>query len=125
VYYDLQDDGEDPTELEHNFGLVDRGHREKAALRAISTLTALANNRELAGVIDTGLSGLNGLRLIGPDGPVVVLWLDTPSGQTEIRLPHGLQATDILGRPLEFTPSGEAGDVRLTITEEGGPVYLR
>ena len=51
VWYDLRDDGTDPANPEHNYGLLDSSGNEKPAIKAIRTLMSVVRGRNPAGMI--------------------------------------------------------------------------
>ena len=63
VYYDLRDDGTDPANGEHNFGLLARDYSAKPALHAVRTIASLAKERSLVGILQGGSTALHGLML--------------------------------------------------------------
>lgn len=49
--YDFQDDGVDPNEREHNFGIIRKDYSPKAAFSGVSVLTHLLENKEFINAI--------------------------------------------------------------------------
>ena len=48
VYYDVRDDGTDPAEKEHNFGLLANDYTDKPSMVALRTLSSIAVGRALS-----------------------------------------------------------------------------
>jgi hypothetical protein len=122
VYYDIRDDGTDPGDYEHNFGLLANDYSEKPALQAVRTISAAATGRTLVGFIDIAPTSLHALRLDGASDVVVALWSDAPGGQVNVSVPLSTTAVNYLGSPLSLTPG--MGVWTLTVRESEGPVYL-
>jgi hypothetical protein len=122
VYYDIRDDGTDPNEVEHNYGLLANDYSEKPAMKAVRTLATAAQGRSLTGFVDLQPTSLHALRLDGTNDVLVVLWDDAPGGQVDVVVPLGTTGVNYLGIPLTFTPT--SGELSLTVREVDGPVYL-
>ena|GEM_PF-898771 len=120
--YSLRDDGSDPTNAEHNFGLIQSDYTEKPALVAVRTLSRLARGRPLAGLLDTGFSRLHGMKFNGPSDTVIALWSEYVGRPISVELPPDATAVSFLGEPraLAHTASGQ----ELTLQESDGPVYV-
>ena len=65
VWYDLRDDGNDQSNPEHNFGLLDSEGKEKPAMKAIRNLSQAAANRKFAGMVRDKPAGMHAMRLDG------------------------------------------------------------
>jgi hypothetical protein len=122
VYYDIRDDGTDPGNAEHNFGLLQNDYTDKPAAVAVRTLSTLAKGRTLAGSLRVAPSSLHALRLDGSQNFIVALWSDAPGSQLGVTVPVGSSAVNMLGAPLTLAPNG-AG-LRVTVREADGPVYV-
>jgi MYXO-CTERM domain-containing protein len=125
IYYDIRDDGTDPTNDEDNFGLVQNDYSDKPAIVAVRTLTAAAKGRTFAGFLPVGFTSLHAMLLVGPSDRVVALWSDAPGSVTSVALPAGAtlaKATDLLGAPLSLVTDG--GAMSVTVGEVAGPVFL-
>ena len=120
VYYDLRDDGLDPSNAEHNFGLLARDYSAKPAMQAVQALTAAAHGRQFTGVVPLGSTDLHALRLDGVAEVVMVLW--SSSAEATVRVPASGTAVDMLGKPLALQPVDN--QLELVISEAAGPVYL-
>lgn len=117
VWYDLQDDGTDTTNAEHNFGLLTADGVEKPAFQALLTLNEALEGRSLAGVVDVAQPLLSGVKLTGPADTTLVLWATRAQAPVSVSVPEPTQASDVLGRPL-------AKATLYTLEEKSGPVYL-
>jgi hypothetical protein len=120
IYYDLQDDGADGAEPEHNFGLLDRDYDDKPAMQAVRTLSAAAGGRTYAGLIALGATNLYAMRLDGANEVVVALWAS--SGQENVLVAPGTAAYTLLGERLALSSSGT--QLVCSVSEAAGPVYL-
>jgi hypothetical protein len=121
VWYDLRDDGPDPFNREHNFGLLNQDNSDKPAMRAVRALTTAAQGRRYTGTLSGLPAGLHAMRLDGSNDRVFVLWNDRSGTSAKIDFPRTrmLTLTDLHGTPV---PADRA---ELTLDEAAGPVYLR
>jgi uncharacterized membrane protein YgcG len=122
IYYDLRDDGTDPTNREHNFGLIANDYSEKPALVAVQALAAVARNRTYAGLIHTAPSSLVAMRFDGATDQVYAVWASVPKSNVTITFPTTATATDLFGSPL--MPQHLNGRLAMTVEEGAGPVYI-
>jgi hypothetical protein len=126
VWYDLRDDGTDPANQEHNYGLLDSSGNEKAAMKAIRTLTGAAGGRKYAGMVQETPAGLHAMRLAGSTDTIFIVWTDRPGERRAIEYSkHDLMsATDFMGNAVKSKdkPSGQA---HVEIDDAAGPIYLR
>jgi len=120
--YSLRDDGTDPTNAEHNFGLIETNYTEKPALAAVRTLAQSARGHGLVGLLDTGLSKLHALKYEGSGDTVIALWSEYGARAVTVDLPSEATAVSFLGAPraLAATTNGQ----QLTLQESDGPVYV-
>jgi MYXO-CTERM domain-containing protein len=122
IYYDVRDDGTDPTNSEDNFGLIGNDYSDKPAIVAVRTLTKAAKSRRFVGFLPMTPSSMHAMALDGAKDRVVVLWSDAPGSMTPVTLPKPMAAVDLLGAPVSV--SADASMATLTVSEVGGPVYL-
>jgi hypothetical protein len=122
IYYDVRDDGVDPTNAEHNFGLVQNDYTDKPAVVAVRTLSQAAKGRAFEGFLPVGFSSLHAMLLVGPADRVVALWSDATASVTGVSVPAGGTAVDLLGAPVTLTTDG--GATFVTVSESTGPVFL-
>ncbi len=122
VYYDIRDDGTDPTNDEDNFGLIQNDYSDKPAIVAVRTLTAAAKGRTFSGFLPVGFTSLHAMLLAGASDRVVALWSDAVGSVTSVAVPSDGTATDMLGSPIPLSSEGGASSV--TVGEVAGPVFL-
>jgi hypothetical protein len=122
VYYDIRDDGTDPTYDEDNFGLIQNDYSDKPAIVAVRTLSAAARGRTFEGFLPVGFTSLHAMLLVGASDRVVALWSDAPGSVTSVAVPASGKATDLLGAPLPLVTDGGAASV--IVGEVAGPVFL-
>ena len=123
IYYDIRDDGTNPTDGENNFGLLANDYTDKPAMQAVKTLTSIARGHRFSGFIPTIPTNLTAMRFDGPTDQVVALWSCAPSNAvTRVTFPTNAKATDFLGAPL--TPSVVANRFAWTVSEANGPIYI-
>jgi hypothetical protein len=122
IYYDIRDDGTDPTNDEDNFGLIQNDYSDKPAIVAVRTLTAAARGRTFTGFLPVGFTSLHAMLLVGPSDRVVALWSDATGSVTSVALPANGTATDMLGSPILL--SSDSGATSVTVSEVAGPVFL-
>ncbi len=120
IYYDLRDDGFDPTDAEQNFGLLAHDGAAKPTMQVVRTLTAAADKRRLIGFLSVEPSSVHALRLDGSTDVVVVMWAS--SGQATVQVPPKVTAVNLLGEPLMLRPVN--AQLELVVSEAAGPVYL-
>lgn len=84
-WYDLQNDGPDPKNREHNFGLLDHGLHPKPAYLALQQVSALIREGEYVGSL-TGDRSLRALHLRRESEDTLALWPDDPVSCPEVRL---------------------------------------
>jgi hypothetical protein len=122
VYYDVRDDGTDPANGEHNFGLLADDYADKPAMVALRTLDEAARERTPLSLLAAAPSCLNGLELAGALDTVWVLWLSPPGDRLETRLPADAVVRDCAGADVD-APLVD-GKRRVTLAEADGPVYV-
>jgi Cellulase (glycosyl hydrolase family 5) len=125
VWYDLRDDGTDPANPEHNYGLLDSSGNEKPAIKAIRTLMSVVSGRRYAGMIQETPEGIHAMRMDGLTDTVVIVWTDQPDGRRRIEYPtrNLISATDLMGQAVKL--KGEhSGQARVEIDAAAGPLYL-
>ncbi|MDB5104479.1 MAG: hypothetical protein JWP91_2168 [Fibrobacteres bacterium] len=130
VNYDLLDDGPDPLEREHNFGLLTTALEDKPAMTAVRVLAARTRGFAAKGFLGTRQSRLHALKLESATGTEVILWMEK---QEEWRAKAAvdsipvlfarkpMQAWDHLGRPLALPPQA-SGSYAFKAAYE--PVYI-
>jgi len=124
IWYDWQDDGNDPKEREHNFGTVTRDLKPKPAYRAVQVLTRMLSGYRIVRRLDVGSAKDYVLLLADATGQrQLAAWsLDAPHAVTVAGLrPTGtVTGTDSGG--ASFTPrvAGEA----LVLDLAAGPKYV-
>ena len=122
IYYDIRDDGTDPANAEHNFGLLANDYGDKPAIHALRTLKSFATNRTFVGSLATQPTSLHALRLDGSTDTVVVLWSDQPGAQVSVSLPVSATAFDMFGSSIATTTSSER--IVLSVSASSGPIYV-
>jgi hypothetical protein len=123
IYYDLRDDGTDPTNREDNFGLIANDYSDKPALWAVQTLASVARNRTFKGFVQPVPSSLVAMRFDGPTDQVYALWSFAPDSEVTVTFPTNATVIDLYGSPL--TPLQLIGRLAIKVQEGAGPVYIR
>ena len=118
VVYDLRDDGTDPTNAEHNYGLIANDYTDKPAAVGVRTLRHVAKGRVFKGFLDLEPTSLYAMRLDGSRDLVVVLWSGMPQGRVSVRLVNAKRATSMLGTSIDIS-SGS-----IVVKNEDGPTYV-
>lgn len=119
-YYDMRDDGPDPKEMEHNFGLLDAGNGKLPAYHAVKHLfgfTAGATNVRY--FIDENEKYVV-LKFEAARATKYVVWCFGAGNVMNLdasHLPDGAVITDLYGKP-------RSGRGMLAITEAQGPVFV-
>jgi hypothetical protein len=122
VYYDIRDDGTDPTNAEHNFGLVQNDYTDKPAILAVRALSAAAKGRAFTGFLPVGLTSMHAMLLAGAKDRVVALWSDAPGSVTDVVVPASGAPVDMLGAPV--TLGSDGGVTTIRVREAAGPVFV-
>jgi hypothetical protein len=118
VVYDLRDDGTDPTNEDHNYGLIANDYTDKPAAVGVRTLSNIARGRDFKGFLDLEPTSLHAMRLDGPRNVVVVLWSSMPQGRVPVTLVNARRATSMLGASIDIS-SG-----LIVVKNEDGPTYV-
>lgn len=119
--YDFQDDGEDPTYNEHNFGLIRFDNSPKVGYAAFNTMVRVLYKKQFVRQVEVG-EGI--ICLVFADGgeEVWALWsADDRERKVKLIIPSkSLAMTDLMGnRRTIFSAKGE---INLTLTAE--PIFL-
>ena len=122
VYYDVRDDGVDPANNEHNFGLLANDYSDKPAMVALRTLSSIAETRVLTAFGLAEPTTLHVLELQGPTDRVYAIWTSAEGAESSIAVPADAQAVDMLGAAIPLSPNGDTA--ALAIREDSGPVYV-
>ena len=126
AWYDLRDDGPEPANPEHNFGLLDASGNEKPAMQAVRTLMGVISDHKYAGMIREMPPGIHAMRLDGPTDTVLIVWTSQPEGRRTIEYTKQnlISATDLMGAAIRFKDR-RSGQARIEIDAASGPIYLR
>lgn len=121
IWYDWHDDGDDPANWEHNFGVVTRDFQPKPSYHAMRTLTTMLNGHRLVRRARTDRE--DDFVLVFSDGREcrLVAWtmVEPHEISLEITAP-AVVITDMLGRRRK----GEISDATLRLTLTGSPCYI-
>lgn len=127
VLYNLKDDGDDPADSEHNFGLLrNKTLAAKPSYRAVKAFRSLQPGGSVSiGSIDTHDRCVAGLLIRRGGRMLAALWTDRPGREAVLLVTDraGMKAYSMFGAPLKLAKSGRRRVVRLS--EEKGPVYLK
>ena len=125
VWYDLRDDGGEPRNPEHNYGLLDAANAPKPAMNALIQLSRIAANHSFAGMIAGAPDGVHTMRLDGAADRVFVVWNDQPDASISMQYPRSgeIAATNLFGEPLKIK-NGSHGDAEFPLLEKDGPIYV-
>jgi polysaccharide biosynthesis protein PslG len=107
IWYDWRDDGTNPKEREHNFGVVTNDLQLKPAYSAVQTLTRTLSGYRIERRLDVGgRSNDYALRLVdGKGGRQLAAWtLDAPHTVTLTGLQPAETATGVESCGAPFTP---------------------
>lgn len=119
--YEAMDEGTNPSNREHNFGLLNHDLSDKPAMVGARSLYAAQRGRSLRGLLAQTPPGLHVVRWDGASDRVFVVWSDAATGSTTIKLPaNTLTAT--LWDGTRPTPGAARDEV--TLNEESGPLFV-
>jgi len=125
VWYDLRDDGGDPKNPEHNYGLVDDKGEDKPAMKALREVTRIARDHRFAGMVQGVPDGAHAMRLDGGADRMFVVWSEQPDSRITMQVStEGLvSATNLMGEALKVKNGGR-GEAEIALAETGGPIYI-
>jgi polysaccharide biosynthesis protein PslG len=124
--YGLVDSGTAANDGESHYGLNDASMNEKPAMVAVRTLgNTFAKGRTYQSLIQTGLSGLHAMKLVGTTDKVLVLWSEGGGTRYEVSLTvnPGSNTFEMLGGYKNVMSSNSDSLYRVTVGEE--PVYIK
>jgi hypothetical protein len=125
IWYDWRDDGTNPKEREHNFGVVTNDLQLKPAYHAVQTLTRALSGYRIRRRLDVG-GRSNDYVLLLVDGKgrrQLAAWtLDAPHTVTLERLQPAGKVTGVDSRGVPFTPRLRADALMLDL--DPAPKYV-
>ncbi|WP_371747330.1 cellulase family glycosylhydrolase [Caballeronia sp. Sq4a] len=119
-YYDMRNDGNDPKEMEHNFGLLDAQNGKLPAYRAVKHLFAFTADAKNARYFIDEKEQYIVLKFDDAQATKYVVWCYGAGNVVNLdvsRLPAGARITDLFG-------VARAGQKVLAVTEAQGPVFV-
>lgn len=121
-WYDFRNDGDNPMEWEHNFGVVTQEFEPKPAYRAYATLARMLHDGQYQNQVDFG-PGVMAFGFTRPGGqsPVIVAWAVDRQRTVVVQAPQGLVVTNLMGE--SNTRAADAGEVQVDLLR-GVPVFL-
>jgi hypothetical protein len=124
VLYDIRDDGSNPAEAMHNYGLLAEDYSEKPAMKAVKTLLSASHGRVLAGLLVPAElpEGVHIARLDGAKDKAYVIWTEESAHECGILIEANAFVTDMYGNPVRTVRSGN--EQFLTVKTGQGPVYV-
>jgi len=118
--YDFQDDGEDPTYNEHNFGLIRFDSSPKVGYAAFNTMVRMLHRKRFSRQVNIS-DGVVCLVFTGDDGEVWTLWAIEGERKVNLQVPSKtVTVTDLMGNSQ--TIHAVKGQVSLTLTVE--PIFV-
>jgi len=126
TWYDLRNDGTDPENPEHNFGLLTSDFHPKPAYSAFNTMALLLTGKRFVRSIDLG-EGRWGLVFSGETTHVVVAWRESPAVPEALFVLRMADATsaiayDIWGNPEKASVVSDR--IPLTVTSDPSLLVL-
>ncbi|WP_244140057.1 cellulase family glycosylhydrolase [Caballeronia sp. BCC1704] len=119
-YYDMRNDGNDPKEMEHNFGLLDAQNGKLPAYRAVKHLFAFTADAKNARYFIDEKEQYIVLKFDDALATKYVVWCYGAGNVVNLdvsRLPAGARITDLYG-------VARGGQKVLAVTEAQGPVFV-
>jgi hypothetical protein len=125
VWHDLRDDGGDPKNPEHNYGLLDGKNDDKPAIKALRELTRIARDHTYRGMVQEVPDGAHAMRLDGSADRVFAVWSEQPDSRITVRVSTEgfVSATNLMGEALKV--KNGHGEAEIALAETGGPVYIK
>lgn len=122
ILYDLVNDGTDPLNREHNFGLLNTDLSDKPAMVAVRSLYTAQNGRVLKGFQPNVPPGLHVLRWDGVTTKCFAIWSDAPAGsRVKVTLPSTATTIKMWDGSL---PSTLTSGKQMYLQESDGPVFV-
>nr|WP_321795231.1 cellulase family glycosylhydrolase [Burkholderia sp. BCC1988] len=122
AYYDMRNDGADPKNMEHNFGLLDADNTPLPAYVAVRNLFVFTANAHGAQLFLDPVRHFALLQFRAEGVVKYVIWCYERNNTLDIDLSQlpaaGTSASDLYGAPVDISRR------RLTIREEQGPVFI-
>jgi hypothetical protein len=125
VWYGLKDDGTEPRNPDHNYGLLDASGEEKPAMIAIRTLLHATNGRTYAGTVRELSPQIHAMRFDGTSNSLFIVWSDKPSRHqaVEVAPTDFIKGEDIVGQSLTARQKSRH-PIKFPLDEAAGPIYL-
>lgn len=121
ILYELINEGNDPLEREHNFGLLNADLSDKPAIVGLRALFNAQNGRTLKGYLPDVPPGVHAIRWDGETTKAFVIWTDAPNGaKVQISLPNSV--TSVKSWDGTTLPNVNGG--KFEIRETDGPVFV-
>src|SRR3954451_13508084 len=83
VWYDLRDDGENASDPEQNYGLLDSAGHENPAMRAVRNLLQSTVPMHFAGMIPEPPSGFHAAAFDGAKDKLLIVWTEASSEKNQ------------------------------------------
>jgi polysaccharide biosynthesis protein PslG len=127
IWYDWRDDGDDPDNPEHRFGLLRRNGEFKPAWRAMKFMTNELGGQRIACTNTRMSAGATAVVLRGeaPALRTLAIWNASKEGMGTVELPDGaklIRALDMEGKPIAVAKPSATG---FSIPLGHRPAYLR
>jgi hypothetical protein len=125
VWYDLQDDGADAENPEHNYGLLDGNGAAKPAMQAVRTVMTAVRGRRYAGMIQRAPAGMYAARFDGQADVLFIVWTDRAGKRQTIRYTKDnlVSLTGLMGNAIGLN-TDSSREAEIEIDEASGPIYL-
>ncbi|MBR8274929.1 cellulase family glycosylhydrolase [Burkholderia cenocepacia] len=122
AYYDMRNDGRDPKNMEHNFGLLDADNAPLPAYVAVRHLFSFTANARGARLFMDPVRRVAVLQLRAENVVKYVVWCYETDNTVDVDLSQlpvaGTSASNLYGASVDIAHR------RLTISEEQGPVFI-
>ena len=125
VWYDLRDDGPDPTNPGQNYGLLDSSGNEKPAMKAVRTSMGAISGRKYVGMIQETPAGIHAMRFDRSTDIMFVVWTEVPSDRRKVEYQELglLSITNLMSEAVQSKPK-PSGHGQVDLYETAGPVYF-
>lgn len=121
--YNIKDSGNNATDREHNFGLLEEDFSDKPSMTALRTLHAVASGRVFKGPLRDVPPVMHGVRWDGSADKVFALWTDTPEATVTVTLPANATVVKRWNGQT-VSPTTTSSGRTITLREEEGPVFV-
>ena len=118
IYYDLRNDGVDPTNREHNFGLLFNNYTDKPSMTAVKQMSNMVKGKKFDAFLQTRGYPVVAMRFTGDNETVVVVWPTDYASTTIVSVQNATSVVDIFNNTISLNNGA------FSISDTDGVVYV-